>query len=50
MYETLKYHVLKAWSLGLYGEEAVQYVCEFAGVKTSDVLETIERLSMEMSE
>lgn len=50
MYETLKYYVLKAWSLGLSGEEAVQYVCDHAGVKASDVLETIDRLSMEMSE
>jgi len=50
MYESLKYHVLKAWSMGLSGEDVVTYVCAFAGVKASDVLETIERLSMEMSD
>jgi hypothetical protein len=50
MYESLKYHVLKAWSLGLSGEDAIKYVCEVAGVKASDVLETIERLTTEMSD
>lgn len=50
MYETLKYYVLKAWALGLSGEEVVQYVCDHAGVKASDALETIDRLSMEMTE
>lgn len=50
MYETLKYHVLKAWALGLSGEAAVAYVCESAGVKPAEVLETISKLSMEMSE
>lgn len=50
MYETLKYHVLRAWALGLSGESAVAYVCEAAGVKREDVLETISKLSMEMTD
>lgn len=50
VYETLKYYVLKAWALGLSGEAVVTYVCEMADVKTEDVLDTINKLSMEMTD
>lgn len=48
MYDTLKFHVLEAWTKGLSGAQVVEYVMTRTGAAPSDVQAAINRLTDEM--